>query len=194
VVSVESQNNVWVTKVTVIRIENRISEESATVSGALGSVCGFVTNDRLAVVLSDRLMVFKTDATVTGEKLFEGATPTRIAIGRGSIAILSRSDGDLAENTLTVYDRNARESYRLDLDSGHPIRQAGSVTAMAFGESTLFMRAGDTLLRISGNGNTVTSAAVSRDTLAILPLDSDEVLVCTPAYAYRLEDRDFVRP
>jgi hypothetical protein len=194
VVSVESQNNVWVTKVTVIRIENRISQESATVSGALGSVCGFVTNDRLAVVLSDRLMVFKTDATVTGEKLFEGATPTRIAIGRGSIAILSRSDGDLTENTLTVYDRNARESYRLDLDGNHPIRQAGSVTAMAFGESTLFMRAGDTLLRISGNGNTVTSAAVSRDTLAILPLDSDEVLVCTPAYAYRLEDRDFVRP
>ncbi len=193
VVSVESQNNLWVTKVTVIRMENRITEESAIVSGALGSTCGFVTDDRFAVVLSDRLMVFKTDATVTGEILFEGTTPTLAAIGRGEIAILSGTNGDLTESALTVYDRNARELYRVDVDGDHPICQAGTPTSLSFGDNILFLRAGDILFRLAGNGSNVTSAAISRDTLAVLPCDGSEVMVCTPAYAYRLEDKDFAR-
>ena len=66
VVSVESQNNIWVTKVTVIRVGNRITESTAAVEGTLGSSCGFITEVRSAVHFSDRLMVFAGDATVMG--------------------------------------------------------------------------------------------------------------------------------
>ena len=59
VVSVESENGLWVTKITVIRIENRISQDHAVVSGSFGGACGFLAEDRFAVVLSDRLMVLK---------------------------------------------------------------------------------------------------------------------------------------
>ena len=194
VVSVESQNGVWVTKVTVIRIGNRISQSSATVTGAFGSTCGFVTDDRFAVVFTDRVMVVNSDATVTGERLFEGATPTLAAIGRGSVAILSERGSDLTSSVLTVYDKNARESYSLTLDSDHTITKAGNPTALAMAENVLFLRAGDTLFRLSGNGNQITSAPVSHDTLAILPESSNEVMVCTPAYAYRLNSDDFSRP
>jgi hypothetical protein len=194
VVSVESQNNLWVTKVTVIRIENRITQESATVTGSLGSTCGFITDDRFAVILSDRLMVFKTDATVTGEILFEGKTPTMAAMGRGSVAILSRAEDGLTGHTLTVYDRNARPSYTVDMNTEHPVTLAGEPAALTFGGDTLYLRAGDRLFRLTGNGGTVTSASVSRDTLAILPVSDDEVMICTPAYAYRLDKDGFARP
>ncbi len=194
VVSVESQNNLWVTKVTVIRIENRITQESATVIGSFGSTCGFVTDDRFAVVLSDRLMVFKSDATVTGEAFFEGKTPALAAIGRGSVAILSRAEGDLTGHTLTVYDRNARPSYTVDMNSDHPVTEAGDPTALTFGGDTLYLRAGDHLFRLAGNGATVTSVSVSRDTLAVLPISDDEIMICTPAYAYRLDKDGFTRP
>ena len=66
VVSAEAENGVWVTKVTVIRIGNRISQSTATVTGALGSTCGFISADRLAGSLTDRVMVVNSDATVTG--------------------------------------------------------------------------------------------------------------------------------
>jgi hypothetical protein len=194
VVSVESQNNLWVTKVTVIRIENRITRESATVTGSLGSTCGFITDDRFAVILSDRLMVFKTDATVTGEILFAGKAPTLAAMGRGSVAILSRAEDGLTGHTLTVYDRNARPSYTVDMNTEHPVTLAGEPAALTFGGDTLYLRAGDRLFRLTGNGGTVTSASVSRDTLAILPVSDDEVMVCTPAYAYRLDKDGFARP
>lgn len=194
VVSVESQNNLWVTKVTVIRIENHITRESATVTGSLGSTCAFITDDRFAVILSDRLMVFKTDATVTGEILFEGKTPTLAAMGRGSVAILSRAEDGLTGHTLTVYDRNARPSYTVDMNTEHPVTLAGEPAALTFGGDTLYLRAGDRLFRLTGNGGTVTSASVSRDTLAILPVSDDEVMICTPAYAYRLDKDGFIRP
>ena len=194
VVSAEYENGIWVTKVTVIRIGNRISQSSATVTGALGSTCGFVSEDRFAVVFTDRVMVVNSDATVTGEKFFENATPTLAAIGRGSVAVLTESQSDLTRATLTVYDRNARESYSLSLDTDHPITKAGNPTALAMADNALFLHAGNTLFRLTGNGSTVTAATVSHDTLAILPESSDEVMVCTPAYAYRLTTEDFARP
>ena len=191
VVSVESQNNIWVTKVTVIRVGNRITESTAAVEGTLGSTCGFITEDRFAVLFSDRLMVFAGDATVMGEKSFEGSTPTLAAIGRGSVAILSRESDGLSSSVLTVYDRNAREDYRLELPSDHPISQAGDPTTLCCGGNALYMRAGNTLFRVAGSGRSITSLSVSRDTLNILPLNADEALVCTPAYAYRVESKDF---
>ena len=194
VVSAEADGGVWVTKVTVIRIGNRIAMDTATVTGSLGSACGFVGDDRLAVVLTDRVMVVNSDATVTGEHLFEGNTPTLAAIGRGSVAILSESGSDLTTSVLTVYDRNARVDYAVTLDGTHPVLAAGTPTALAVAENTVFLRAGDTLFRLTGSGKQISSATVSHDTLAILPESGDEVMVCTPAYAYRLEADGFTRP
>jgi hypothetical protein len=194
VVSVEYEKGIWVTKVTVIRIGNRISQSSATVTGALGSTCGFVSEDRFAVVFTDRVMVVNSDATVTGEKHFGSATPTLAAIGRGSVAILTEDQSDLTRSTLTVYDRNAKESYSLAMDTDHPITKAGNPTALAMADNALFLHAGKTLFRLTNNGNTVTAATVSHDTLAVLPESGDEVLICTPAYAYRVSAEDFVRP
>ena len=192
VVSVESQNGLWVTKITIIRIEKRISEESAVISGSFGSACGFLAEDRFAVMLSDRLMVLKSDATVVSEVSFGASVPTLSSMGKGYVAVLTKADDDLSETVLKVYDRNGRPAYDVTMGADHPIRKAGGATAMALGDNVLFIRAGDTLFRVSGNGTDMASAVISRDTLAILPYSGDEVTVCTPAYAYRLEKEDFI--
>ena len=175
----------------MIRIGNRISQSSATVTGAVGSTCGYITDDRFAVVFTDRIMVINSDATVTGEMLFEDTTPTLAAVGRGSVAVLFESKSDLTKSILTVYDKNARASYSLTLDEAHPIAKAGSPSALAIGESTLYLWVGDSLFRLSGGGNRLSRIDLSHDTLAILPESDEEVMVCTPAYAYRLDERDF---
>ena len=194
VVSAESQNGVWVTKVTVIRIGNRITQSHATVTGALGSTCGFVGDDRLAVIFTDRVMVVNSDATVTGEVLFDGMMPSLAAIDRGSIAVLAESGSDLTQSVLTVYDKNARESYSVTVEADHPIAKAGKATALSVADHTLFLRAGDSLFRITGDGsNQLYSTTLSHDTLSILPESGEDVLVCTPAYAYRLNKGDFSR-
>ena len=191
IVSVEAQDGVWVTKITVIRIGNRIGQSSATVTGVMGGTCGFVSDERFAVVFTDRLMVVNTDATVTGETFFGDYTPTLASISRGSVAILAESENDLTKSVLTVYDKNARESYSVILDGDHPITKAGKPTALSVSDRTLFLRAGDSLFCLSGNGKQLSSTTLSHDTLAILPESDDDVMVCTPAYAYRLDTDDF---
>ena len=191
IVSVEAQNGVWVTKITVIRIGNRIGQSSATVTGVMGGTCGFVSDERFAVVFTDRLMVVNTDATVTGETFFGDYTPTLASISRGSVAILAESGNDLTKSVLMVYDKNARESYSVTLDGDHSITKAGKPTALSVSDRTLFLRAGDSLFCLSGNGKQLSSTTLSHDTLAILPESDDEVMVCTPAYAYRLDTDDF---
>jgi hypothetical protein len=190
IVSAESKNGLWETKITIIRVEKRITQSAATVSGTLGSTCGFIAEDRFATVMEDRIMIWGSDATVKGETILE-APPALAALGEGRVAILSRQTDELGAYTLTVYDRSARVTSAIELGADHPISKAGTPDSLAFGDTALFLRVGESLFRLAGNGNRYTQAAVSRDTLAILPVSADEVLVCTPAYATRLYGADF---
>ncbi len=191
VVSVESVNGIWQTKVTLIRVGNHISESSATLSGSFGSVCGFVEESRLAVVFSDRLLIWDSDATVKGEALFGEYTPTRCAISEGRIAILSDPHTDLAEKRLQVFDSRGRPVCDVALDPTHPIRRDGKIVEMAFGGDRLYLRTTGTLYRLSDEGDDVARIELSRDTLSILPTRDGKVLVCTPAYAVWLDADDF---
>ena len=191
VVSVESKGGVWETKITLIRIGSRINHQSATLTGSFGSVCGFVADDRFAVVSSDRLMIWDGDATVKGETRLDGMALTHCAIAEGRIALLSEREDDLSERSLQVFDKNGRSVYRLALNKNHPITRDGETLELAFGGETLYARTPHRLFRLSEDGDELTFAQISRDTLMILPVDGDEVFICTPAYAARMEKQDF---
>ena len=191
VVSVESKGGIWETKVSLIRVGSRIHHQSATLTGTLGSSCGFVAENRFAVITSDRLVLWDNDATVRGETRFANLTPTHCAISDGRIAILSEQAGDLSERRLQVFNKNGEAVYDLPLTADHPISRDGETLELSFGGSILYARTPSRLFRLSANGESLTATEVSRDTLTILPVDSDEILVCTPAYATRLESKDF---
>lgn len=190
IVSAESVNGLWETKVTLIRMDHRISQSSASLSGVFGSTCGFVDDDRLAVVYSDRLIVWGTDATVKGEFIFRGNTPTLCTIADGRVAVLSKVDASISEKILQVFDKNGRADYEVQLDASHPIQLEGNAVEMVFGGNSLYIRTVDKLFRLSDNGKDLYGTVISRDTLTMLATD-DEVLICTPAYAARLHHDDF---
>ncbi len=191
VVSVEDINGTFQTKITLVRVGTHVTEEIVTVDGAVGSLCAFTTNDRLAVMLSDRLMVFKQDATVTAEVFFEERSLVKGTISGNHIALISRDSTDLSTEYLTTYDHNGRKLAETVLTREHPLRVAGGVDDMAFGGSTLYIRARDTLFWLNaGNLSVTAEATVSRDTVAILPIDGDAVRVCTTAYADRLTAKE----
>ena len=194
VISVESVGGIWETKITLVRIEKRITQESETLTGLFGSACGFVDEERLAVIFSDRLMIWGTDATVKGEQRFDGASPSLCAISAGRVAVLCERRDDLSGRTLQVFDKNGKPVYDLTIDAAHPIGRGGETLEIAFGGEALFIRTPSRLFRLSGNGDDLTAADISRDTLSILPTDDSDVLVCTPAYAARLDGGDFAEP
>jgi hypothetical protein len=191
IVSVESVNGVWETKITMIRIGKRISQQTATRSGVFGSACAFVADDRFAVTFGDRLMVWDSDATVKGEALFGESAPVLCHMSEGRIAILAEQKGDLTNRQIRVLDKNARPLYEVTLGADHPIVQAGKLTELAVEGDVLYVRTPSRLFRLTKDGTHLAAADVSRDTLAILPTKDGEVLVCTPAYASRLDEADF---
>ena len=190
VVSAEYNGGLWETKVTLIRMTKGLPNASATVVGAMGLQCGFVSDDQLAVVYTDRLMIWESDASVKNETFFEGAVPTLCAIGDNRVAILFEIRNDLSESLLQVYDKNGRDLYDLRMDATHPISASGGAEELTFGNNVLLIRTKNKLYRLSGNGDDLTAAEISQDTVTVLSTE-DEVLVCTPAYAARLDKKDF---
>lgn len=192
IVSVESVNGLWETKVTLIRMDHRISQSYSSLSGTFGSTCGFVDDDRFAVVCTDRLIIWGTDATVKGETVFDGSTPILCTISEGRIAILSKMNAAISEKILQVFDKNGRAVYDIQMDASHPIQIAGNAVEMVFGGNTLYIRTVDKLFRLSDSGKNLYAAVISRDTLTVL-VTEDEALICTPAYAARLSHDDFAK-
>lgn len=190
VVSAEYNGGLWETKVTLIRMTKGLPNASATVVGAMGLQCGFVSDDQLAVVYTDRLMIWESDASVKNEIFFEGTVPTLCAIGDNRVAILFEIRNDLSESLLQVYDKNGRDLYDLRMDATHPISVSGGAEELTFGNNVLLIRTKNKLYRLSGNGDDLTAAEISQDTVTVLSTE-DEVLVCTPAYAARLDKKDF---
>ncbi len=189
IVSVEDTGGSFETKITLVRIGNRITEETVTFEGGVGNLCGFTTNDRFAVLLSDRLLVFKPDATVTSEVELQGRSPLVGSISGGHIALLTQSLTDLSTEYLMTYDHNGRPLDEMTLDDEHVIRKAGGVEELAVGGNTLYVRSRATLYRLSVDRLSIKSTMpVSRDIVCILPEDGSVVRVCTPAYADRLSD------
>ncbi len=191
IVSVEARSGVWETTVTLIRIGNRITEESVTFTGTVGSTCSFTTDERLAVLFSDRLLLLSSDATITREVEFGIDEPVLCTISSNRIAVITRRSSDLSAEYLTAYDHNGNRIYEILMDESHPIRLSGGADSLTFGGDILYIRAAGTLYRLSSDGKTMTSAAVSRDTITVLSYDTDHILVCTPAYAARMESDDF---
>ena len=192
IISAEYNGGLWETKVTLIRMTKGLPIASATVVGTMGLQCGFVSDDQLAVVYTDRLMIWESDASVKNETFFEGTVPTLCTIGDNRVAILFEIRTDLSESLLQVYDKNGRDLYDLRMDATHPVSLSGGAEELIFGNNILLIRTQNKLFRLSGNGDDLASAEISQDTVTVLPTE-DEVLVCTPAYAARLDKKDFKR-
>ena len=135
-------------------------------------------------------MIWESDASVKNETFFEGTVPTLCAIGDNRVAILFEIRNDLSESLLQVYDKNGRDLYDLRMDATHPVSVSGGAEELTFGNNVLLIRTKNKLYRLSGNGDDLTAAEISQDTVTVLSTE-DEVLVCTPAYAARLDKKDF---
>jgi hypothetical protein len=188
ILSVDSEDGVWITKISLIRVSSRMTENSVqtvTLTNTFGGVCGFVAEDRVAVVLSDRLLILRPDGEILSETMFDGLTPTLCAITAGRVAVLSEKSTDSSTKDLSVFDKSGKVVY----NSG--IAWDESPSAMAFGGYILYIRTATAVYRLSADGRDLSYAPINRDASCILPDEDGNVLVCGIAYATRLSQADF---
>ena len=185
IASAEDVSGHWVSKIVLLRLTGRITEQSVTIEGAFAGVCGFTAEDRAAVVFTDRVMVLRTDGTPVSDTTFGSLDVSLCAVSPGRIAVVLEQPQKPQERTVIVLDKNGKTVYTRNVVT------ASQPSAAAFGGNLLYLRASDRLYRLSADGEELTCAVISRDAADCLPSEDGTVLVCGAAFAVRLDSDDF---
>ncbi len=181
ILSVESAGATPTTKLTLVRVGDRITTEEVILADTLVGGADFLSDDRLAVVCRDRTVILNADGRVVSEVPMEGRAPLYCAFGNGSVALLTTPASGIGATTLTVIDRNGRVNGTADLPS------EGQVAEVMWNGNCVYIRMSDRLLRLSSNGQEMTTLPLREQVLCLLDAGEDTPLICTLAYAYRPE-------
>lgn len=187
VLSLELRDGAYTTKLTLLRRgTSGITTREVYVEDATALRSGFLGDDRLAVIFEDGLRLYRTDGDLVSETAFDGASPKLCALSDSHVAVLGGEENSLTQNRLTVYDKNGRSVYSVELSN------MGSAEELLLDGQTAYVRCGETVLRVEEKGTRLSETAVHRDTLTLLIDEDGELLACTPAYAQRLAPSDFI--
>lgn len=190
VLSTDSEEGVWTTKISVIQIGSHMTErsvETIVIPQAFGGVCGFTDETRMAAVLTDRLLILRPSGEILSEIPFDGLSPALCAISNNRVAVLSEHTDHIRAHTLQVFDRNGDTVYTQDLTWSE------TPTAMTFGGFHLYIRTASTLWQLSPDGQTCLTAPLNRDVLSVLA-NEDDLLLCGVAYASWMSPSEFSAP
>lgn len=184
ILSADQSQGAYAAKLTLLRMGDRLTTEETTWEHTLVGSAAFLTDDRLAFICQDRLLITDTDGDVRAETSFQGNRPSLCAIG-SNVAVVFNDAAGLGQAVLRVYDRNGHESYAAILPWSNEIQE------MTWNQGTVYLRSTDRLLRITDSGKRVSALKIGRDTLCLLDAGKDTPLICTPAYAYHPDSADF---
>ncbi len=186
ILSLELKDQIYVTKLTVLRRgTSGITNREIFVEGRTALTSVFSDDDRLAVVFEDGLCLYKNNGDQVTEVSFEGTSPHLCAAADGYVAVLCHTENSLTGRELSVFDKNGRLAYRVDLSS---VSNADEL--LLVGENA-YIRTGERILYVTDRGNRLFKATVHRDTITLLSDEDGELLACGPAFAQRLSPSDF---
>ena len=186
VLSMEVKNGAYESKLILLRRGSggAVTAEEVAISGApLGAE--FTTEDRLCVVYGDRLCVYRLDGELASEKSFDGAQPLLWNFTAGYCAVLCQSTDTLSQKTLQVYDKNGGSVYTAE------ISPTEKYSSLVMDGQTVYLLGVGHILRVGSRGDSLKTAAVERDTVALLVDSGGRLMAMTPAYARYMESRDF---
>lgn len=185
ILSVEQASVTTKTKLTILRTHDRVETEEIVWEDTLVGGAGFLTDDRLALVCRDRLLVVGADGRTVAETSLEGREPQQVAFGRGSLALLSAEASGLGRTTLSLYDRSGRETASVDMS------RVRDITDMIWNGGDVYVRTSHHVWRVNDKGQIRSSLAVDGQILGMLDAGKDTPLLCTLAYAYCPSAEDF---
>lgn len=186
ILSLDMAEDGYTTKLTLVRRgTSDVTSRDVIIDEAAALGAGFVSDERLAVMYEDRLCFYQADGDPVKELPLGDQAPLFWAYGDGYVAILSENQESLSSSSLRVFDKSGRQVYQTALDT------VGGVKGMILSGQDVYIQLNERILYISDKGNQRSEAAIHRDAAKILLDEDGDLLVCCPAYATRLESKDF---
>lgn len=173
----------YTTKLSFTRQDG--NEKYAYLEGAAVLSAAFLADDRLAVISQDKLSIYRTDGDLISETPFGNRRPLLADMRDGYAALLLTSEKHLSRQELWVFDRNGKEEYR----ASHDLE--GSAKELLLSGRDVYIRMNDRILLLTDRGEDIREAEGYRDAQAMLAIADGGVLICSPGYAERLDEKDF---
>ena len=147
---------------------------STSFDGSMPYRCDFLTDDRVAVTLDDRLCVIDRSGRIKGEYYFSSSLE-RIDVSGGKVALLFSENGALREKTLTVISSDGSLIYADTIK--------GNVRDMKLGQGVVYILQSSKVQRINTTLGTKSEYLADDTGDAIVVFPDGSVALCTQTAA-----------
>ena len=174
VLSLSAEGGEALTTLSVVDAHSSTVKYSVSFRGSMPYSCDFLTDDRIAVILDDKALVFDRG----GNQRSEYAYPTdlvRFDISKNRFALLLSEGANAGKNTVVVFNKDGTPIFTDGVD--------GTVRDMRLSDSAVYFLKSREVVRISTSLRTVSSAEIASGKARLIVFDDERIAVCTQTAA-----------
>ncbi len=174
VLSMDAKEGGSVTYLNVIDCNKNEVVSTLTYNGSMPYKCSFLTDDRIAVILDNKLCVVSRNGKLRGEYYYPSSLE-RIAVEGDRVALLFSADGSSSQKILAVFNKEGKMT-RNELIQG-------SVRDLELGDDAVYLLQSGKVLRINIAIGGKDYYEVDTVDASLVVFHDGKVAVCTKALA-----------
>lgn len=151
------------------------SHSSVSVKGVMPYKCSFISDDRLALFCSDRVLIYDLKGNNKNDFIYPSSL-SHLSIDDSGFAMIFKGENISGNNTVAVFDNNGHVTYSDNIK--------GNISDIAYKNGYLYLLCDSEAVRIACQYGRDIRINFLAENAEILTFDSGEVMICTPAVAY----------
>ena len=174
VLSLSAQGGEALSTLSVIDSKTENVKYSASFEGSMPYVCDFLNDDRVVVILGDKVTVFDKNGNQRSEYAYPGEL-SRFDIRGDRLALLFKGEESGANGTAVIFDVNGTPVITTTVDF--------SVRDMRLGDGAVYFLSSNEVVRMSTSIGGVSRADADGDKAGLLVFSDGRVVLCTQSVA-----------
>ena len=177
VASLDSSKGESIVTLNVLKNGSKKVYSTVTISGTMPYKCSFLSNDRIALVCSDRLCIYDLKGSIKSEYCY----PSRLfdfCISEDTILTVLDFSGIGNANTVVLFDKNGRDVFAKNID--------GNVRDVIYSDNYIYVLRDTDVVRIDTRLGLTSYVNYTFEVAELQALPSGDVLLCTETTAYYL--------
>ena len=164
---------------TVINTKNGEVVSDVTRTGSIPYDCYYLDGDRIALVLSDSLVIYNNKCQKVGEFEYPDAQLYRVAVRDKQVALMFTKDKVNMKNTVYIIDNGGEQKKEYDI--------YGEFSDMMLFSRYLYFATEDKVMRLDVGSLKLQSVQMNAVNGKIVVLDSSRIMLCRPNMSYIID-------
>lgn len=177
VASLDAREGESIVTLNILKKGSEKLYSTVSVNGTMPYKCSFLSNDRIALICSDRICIYDLRGNVKGEyrypsKLFD------FYVADGVILTIIDYNGTGKGNTVVLFDKNGKDIFAKSID--------GNIRDAVYSNDCIYLLRDTDVVRIDTVFGIASYLDYTVEIGFLQVISSDEVILCTETTAYYL--------